>query len=180
MRVNANTADLTQLAEGARVLSRLFNRPSIEGEPVYLAPGAVAFDNARGGSVVTLAQPLPPSVPISYAQTLLSETYKRWIVGLLRELGGGLPGGAYYLGDGPATFLSGTTEKDGNVLVLNLLDLDGDDAPEIEFDKPPSVIERLRGDGEWEKVEFSLGEGNAIRLSSPVKTQMPAIFRYKH
>ena len=180
MRVNANTADLTRLAEGARVLSRLFNRPSIEGEPVYLAPGAVAFDNARGGSVVTLAQPLPPSVPISYAQTLLSETYKRWIVSLLRELVGGLPGGAYYQGDGPATVLSGMTEKDGNVLVLNLLDLDGDDAPEIEFDEPPSVIERLRGDGEWEKVEFSRGEGNAVRLSSPVKTQMPAIFRYKH
>ena len=64
--------------------------------------------------------------------------------------------------------------------MLNLLDLDGDDAPEIEFDKPPSVIERLRGDGEWEKVEFSRGEGNAVRLSSPVKTQMPAIFRYRH
>ena len=177
MRVNVDTADLTQLAEGARVLSRLFNRPSIEGEPVYLAPGAVAFDNARGGSVVTLAQPLPPAVPISYAQTLLSETYKQWIVGLLRELGGGLPGGAYYLGDGPATFLSGKAGKDGDVFVLNLLDLDGDDAPEIEFDEPPSVIERLRGDGEWENVEFSRGEGNAIRLSSPVRTQIPAIFR---
>lgn len=179
MRVNADTADLTQLAEGAKVLSRLFNRPSIEGEPVYLAPGAVAFANARGGSVVTLAQPLPPPVPISYAQTLLSETYKRWIVGLLRELGGGLPGGAYYLGDGPATFLSGKAGDDGDVVVLNLLDLDGDDAPEIEFDEPPASIERLRGDGTWENVEFSRGEGNAFRLSSPVRTQMPAIFRLK-
>ncbi len=179
MRVNADTADLTRLAEGAGVLSRLFNQPSIEGEPVYLAPGAVAFDNARGGSVVTLAQPLPPAVPISYAQTLLSETYKRWIVGLLRELGGGLPGGAYYLGDGPATFLSGKAGKDGDVFVLNLLDLDGDDAPEIEFDEPPSIIERLRGDGKWETVEFSRSEGNAIRLSSPVRTQIPAIFRLR-
>ena len=179
MRVNADTADLTQLAEGAKVLSRLFNRPSIEGEPVYLAPGAVAFANARGGNVVTLAQPLPPPVPISYAQTLLSETYKRWIVGLLRELGGGLPGGAYYLGDGPATFLSGKAGDDGDVVVLNLLDLDGDDAPEIEFDEPPTSIERLRGDGQWENVEFSRGEGNAIRLSSPVRTQIPAIFRLR-
>lgn len=177
MRVNADTADLTRLAAGARELSRLFNQPRIDGEPVYVAPGAVAFANARGGKVITLAQPLPPPVPISYAQTLLSETYKRWIAGLLRELGGGLPGGAYYLGDGPATLLSGTTAKDGEVVVLNLLDLDGDDAPEIIFDAPPSSIERLRGDGVWEDVPFTQGEGGAIRLSSPVRTQIPALFR---
>ena len=177
MRINPDTADLTRLAEGAKVLSRLFNQPRMAGEPVYVAPGAVAFANARGGEVVTLAQPLPPSVPISYAQTLLSETYKRWIVGLLRDLGDGLPGGAYYLGDGPATCLSGTTEKDGRVLVLNLLDLDGDDAPEFEFDEPPSSIERLRGDGAWEAVPFT-AEGNVVRLASPVRTQSPAIFRF--
>ncbi len=179
MRPNSDTADLTRLSEGARVLSRLFNLPRTNGEPVYLAPGAIAFTNARGGRVVTLAQPLPPSVPISYAQTLLSETYKHWIVGLLRDLCGGLPGGLYYIGDGPSTLLSGTTAQDGEVFVLNLLDLDGDEAPEFEFDKPPSSIERLRGDGEWENVQFLHCEGDVIRLSSPVRTQTPAIFRIR-
>ena len=177
MRVNQDTADLTRLAKGARALSRLCSRPKMDAAPVFVAPGSVEFSNARGGRVVTLAQPLPPIVPISYAQTLLSETYKRWFIGLLRELGGGLPGGAFYLGDGPATLLSGSAGRDGRVVVLNLLDLDGDDAPEIVFDEPPSSIERLRGDGVWESVPFVRLEGGALRLSSPVRTQMPAIFR---
>jgi len=178
MRVNPDTADLNALAEGAKVLSRLYNLPKSDAVPQCVGPGSVRFRNARGGDVVLIAQPLPPIVPISYAQTLLSESYKKWFIGLLRELGGGLPGGAYYLGDGPATFLSGTAGRDGQVFVLNLLDLDGDDAPEIVFEKTPSSIERLRGDGTWESVKFAV-EGGAVRLSSPVRTQIPAIFRVK-
>ena len=179
MRVNSDTADLTSLRDGARVLSRLFNQPAINASPVYVAPGAISFANARGGQVVTLAQPLPPIVPISYAQTLLTESYKRWIFGLLRDLGGSLPGGVIYLGDGPATLLSGTAGEDGRVFVLNLLDLDGDDAPEFAFDSAPSAIERLRGDGTWESVRFDRLGGNAVRLSTIVTVQMPAIFRVK-
>ena len=179
MRVNADTADLTRLHNGAHVLSRLLNLPSLSAKPVYVAPGAISFANARGGHVVTLAQPLPPIVPISYSQTLLTESYKRWIAGLLRDLGGGFPGGAYYLGDGPATLLSGAAGGDGHVFVLNLLDLDGDDAPEFAFDAAPSTIERMRGDGSWENVRFDRLEGNAVRLSTAVAVQMPAVFRVK-
>ena len=179
MRVSAAMADLTATNNGAKVLSKLYNRPAIDADPVYVAPGAVEFANARGGKVVTLAQPLPPAVPISYAQTMLSESYKKWVVGLLKNLGGGLPGGVYYLGDGPATCLSGVTEKGERIVVLNLLDLDGDDAPEFVFDSRPASVERLRGDGTWEGVAFSQGEGASIRLSTIVRTQVPAIFRVK-
>ena len=121
----------------------------------------------------------PPAVPISYAQTMLSESYKKWVIGLLRDLGGALPGGVYYLGDGPATRLSGTTERGERIVVLNLLDLDGDDAPEFVFDSQPASIERLRGDGTWENVEYAQGDGAALKLKTAVKTQMPAIFRIK-
>ena len=179
MRVSEAMADLTSAQKGAKVLSRLYNRPAIDAEPVYVAPGAMEFTNARGGKVVTLAQPLPPAVPISYAQTMLSESYKDWIVGLLRDLGGSMPGGVYYLGDGPATCLSGVTDKGERIVVLNLLDLDGDDAPEFVFDSRPASIERLRGDGTWEQVEFAQGDGAALKLKTVVKTQMPAIFRIK-
>ena len=177
MRVSAAMADLTAL-KGARALSRLYNSPAVGAEPVYVAPGAVEYVNERGGRVVALAQPLPPAVPISYAQTLLSESYKAWIVGLLRDLGGGIPGDVYYVGDGPATCLSGTTERGERVFVLNLLDLDGDDAPEFAFEEAPSSIERMKGDGTWEKVQFSRGEGGSVILSTLVKTQIPAIFRF--
>ena len=81
------------------------------------------------------------------------------------------------MGDGPATCLSGTTERDERIVVLNLLDLDGDDAPEFDFGKMPVSIERLRGDGTWEKVAFEPAEGGFVRLSTNVKTQVPAIFR---
>lgn len=180
LRVNPSMADLTALKDGAKVLSKLFNRPNMGADPVYEAPGAILFENARGGRIVALAQPLPTAVPISYAQTLLSESYKKWIVGLLAELGGGLPGGVCYLGDGPVTCLAGTTEKDGRIVVLNMLDLDGDDAPELAFDRLPSKVERLRGNGTWENVKFTRTGGSAIRLATKVETQRPAIFRIEH
>ena len=66
-----------------------------------------------------------------------------------------------------------------NVFVLNMLDVDGDDAPEMKFETTPSLIERLQGDGSWKPVTFAPAEGGAVRLASPVLPQRPAIFRWK-
>jgi hypothetical protein len=69
--------------------------------------------------------------------------------------------------------------SDGNVFVLNMLDVDGDDAPEMMFETAPSLIERLQGDGSWKPVTSTRLEGGAVRLASPVLPQRPAIFRWK-
>ena len=178
MRVSPSMADLNAREEGVRVLSWLCHLPRPDAQPEREAPGATRFGNARGGDVLLLAQPIPDSVPISYAQVLLTESAKTWFAGLLADLGGGMPGGLYYNGVGPATCLSGTAGADGQVFVLNLLDLDGDDAPEFVFDEVPTKIERLRGDGTWENVDFAVA-GKSVTLKTKVETQRPGIFKVK-
>ena len=178
LRVSSSMADLTDRADGVRVLSWLCHVPRPDAVPEREAPGATRFVNARGGDILLLAQPVPDAVPISYAQTMLTESYKTWIADLLADLGGGLPGGLYYNGVGPATCLSGTAGTDGRVFVLNLLDLDGDEAPEFVFDEVPSTVERLRGDGTWENVAFSV-QGKTVTLKTKVETQRPGIFRVR-
>ena len=65
------------------------------------------------------------------------------------------------------------------VFVLNALDLDGDDAPEMEFAADPAAIERLAGDGTWKSVEFRRTGPGRAQIASPVLTQRPAIFRWR-
>ena len=171
--------DLSDTAAGAKMLTKLLNRPRMGEKPVYEAPGSVLYENSRGGKVLTFAQSLPSQMPPYYEATLFSECYKAEIVKWLARLGGGLPGGVYYLGTGPVTCEAGTVAADGNVFVLNMLDVDGDDAPEMMFEAAPSLIERLQGDGSWKPVTFARLEGGAVRLASPVLPQRPAIFRWK-
>ena len=110
--------------------------------------------------------------------TFFSESYKAEIVKWLSQLGGGLPGGTCYLGSGPVTCEAGKVGDD-MVFVLNMLDIDGDEAPEMMFDAMPSLIERLQGDGRWRQVPFSAMSNGNVKLSSPVVSQHPAIFRWK-
>ena len=170
--------DLSDVAAGAKVLTRLLNRPRMGEEAVYEAPGSVIFANARGGKVLSFAQSLPDQQPKYYDATLLSECYKAEMLKWLSQLGGGLPGGACYLGAGPVTCEAGRAGGD-RVFVLNMLDLDGDEAPEMAFDVAPASIERLQGDGGWKPVRFSAMPNGNVRLSSPVLAQRPAIFRWK-
>ena len=171
--------DLSETVADAKVLTKLLNRPRMGEKPVYEAPGSVLYTNPRGGRVLTFAQSLPSQMPAYYEATLFSECYKAEIVRWLTRLGGGLPGGVYYLKPGPVTCEAGTAVADGNVFVLNMLDVDGDDAPEMMFETVPSVIERLQGDGSWKSVAFARVEGGVVRLASPVLPQRPAIFRWK-
>ena len=61
--------------------------------------------------------------------------------------------------------------------MLNILDLDGDAAPEFAFDAAPAAVERLGGDGVWSPVGMSRGAGGATVLKTHVFPQAPAIFR---
>ena len=172
-------ADLTAMDKGAKIHTKLLNRPRLGEEAVYEAPGSVLFRNARGGTVLTFAQSLPTQTPSYYAAEFFSECYKAEVIRWLSMLGGGLPGGVCYLGVGHVTCESGVTGEGENVVVLNALDLDGDDAPEMSFEKFPSCVERLQGNGEWAPVEFEKTAEVTCRLHSPILTQRPAIFRWR-
>ena len=172
-------ADLSDLAPGARALTRLLNRPRMGDEAVCIAPGSTLFSNARGGKVLLMAQPLPPQMPAYYDAPLFSERCRDEIAKWLALLAGGIPGGVRYLGVGPTTCEAGTTVAGERVFVLNMLDLDGDDAPEMAFDAAPSAIERLQGDGTWRTVAFERVGDKGVRLQSPVQPQRPAIFRWR-
>lgn len=171
-------ADLSDIAIGAKIHTRLLNRTIMDGTTAYKAPGSVLYKNPHGGRVLSFAQSLPVQQPSYYDGTLFSESYKAEIVRWLSQLGGGLPGGTCYLGAGPVTCEVGKVEDD-MVFVLNILDIDGDKAPEMMFDAMPSLIERLQGDGSWRQVHFSIMPNGTARLSSPVSPQNPAIFRWK-
>ena len=167
------------MKSGAEIVSRLLNRPNLAAEPVFEAPGSVLFTNEKGGKVLTLALPLPVQEPSYYNATMLSEDYKAEMIEWLKKLSGRIPGGVCYLGVGPVTCLSGRTTEGENIVVLNAIDLDGDETPELRFEKIPSAVERLQGDGTWEKVGFEkTGEGT-VRIHSRVYVQQAAIFRYR-
>ena len=170
--------DLSETASGVQVLTKLLNRPRMGEEALFEAPGSVFYKNARGGRVIPFAQTLPPQQPTYYEAMFFSECYRAEVVKWLTRLGGGLPGGAYYLGVGPVTCETGMADGD-KVFVLNMLDVDGDDAPEMMFDSVPVSIERLQGDGSWKGVEFTRLKGGGVKLASPVLPQRPAIFRWK-
>ena len=97
----------------------------------------------------------------------------RW----LKLLEGQLPGGVCYQGVGPVTCMAGLTAEGENIVVLNALDLDGDEAPELLFEKEPSAVERLMGDGTWKDVRFEKIGDNVVHLHSRISVQEAAIFR---
>lgn len=169
-------ADLTAVQDGAEILTKLLNRPRMGAEAVYEAPGSVFFKNGRGGSVLTLAQPLPVQMPEYNDATLFSESYKAQMVRWISRLCGKMP--AYYAGVGPVMCLSGETTAGERILVLDALDIDGDDAPEVAFMHFPETVERLGGDGKWRSVPFAKTEDGACRLDSRISPQQPAIFRW--
>ena len=170
--------DLSDVATDAKIQTKLLNLPTMGGTTVYEAPGSVLYTNSHGGRVLSFAQSLPVQQPSYYDGTFFSESYKAEVVKWLSQLGGGLPGGTCYLGSGPVTCEAGKVGDD-MVFVLNMLDIDGDEAPEMMFDAMPSLIERLQGDGRWRQVHFSIMPNGTARLSSPVSSQNPAIFRWK-
>ena len=176
---NGELTDLTEMDKGVRVVTKLLNRPVLGAAPVYEAPGSILFENAAGGKVLVLAQKIPEMMPKYYEATLFSESYKAAMIRWLTLLEGRLPGGVCYQGVGPVTCVSGTAGDGERIVVLNALDIDGDMEPELQFERMPASIERMRGDGTWQQVRFEKIAPNACRLFSGLITQRAAIFRVK-
>ena len=169
--------DLTETDKGVRIITKLHNCPNLGAELVYEAPGSILFENAAGGKVLVLAQKIPEMMPRYYEATLFSESYKAAMIRWLKLLEGQLPGGVCYQGVGPVTCMAGLTAEGENIVVLNALDIDGDEAPELLFEKEPSAIERLMGDGTWKDVRFEKIGDNVVHLHSRISVQEAAIFR---
>jgi hypothetical protein len=172
-------ADLTEMVKGAKVVSRLLNRPRLGADPVYEAPGSICFENGKGGRILVLAQKVPEQMPAYYEAAFYSERYRDAMVRWLKLLGGKMPGGVCYQGVGPVTCESGTTREGERIVVLNALDIDGDTEPELQFEQMPGSIERMQGDGTWKPVRFEKTASGGCRLFSPILTQRAAIFRIK-
>jgi len=177
MRVDRALADLTSLHQGAEVLSRLYNVPSMGSEPKYEAPGSIVFANSLGGRVIVMAQPLRECMPKYYNQTLFGENYQVWIARLIERLGDRLP--VRFAGAGPVLCEVGRTTADGDVFVLDPLDIDDLIEPELDFAKIPGSIERLYGDGTWRSVEFKLEQSGYVRLKDTIRSKNPTVYRYK-
>ena len=177
MRVDRALADLTSLHQGAEVLSRLYNVPSMGSEPKYEAPGSIVFANSLGGRVIVMAQPLRECMPKYYNQTLFGENYQVWIARLIKRLGGCLP--VRFAGAGPVLCEVGRTTADGDVFVLDPLDIDDLIEPELDFAKVPVSIERLMGDGSWKPVEFRAEQTGYIRLCDIIRAKNPTVYRYR-
>jgi len=176
MRVDHALADLTSLHQGAEVLSRLYNVPSMGSEPKYEAPGSIAFTNSLGGRVIVMAQPLRECMPKYYNQTLFGENYQVWIARLIERLGGRLP--VRFAGAGPVLCEVGRTTADGDVFVLDPLDIDDLIEPELDFAKVPVSIERLMGDGSWKPVEFRTEQTGYARICDIIRAKNPTVYRY--
>ena len=177
MRVDRALADLTSLHQGAEVLSRLYNVPSMGSEPKYEAPGSIAFANSLGGRVIVMAQPLRECMPKYYNQTLFGENYQVWIARLIERLGDRLP--VRFAGAGPVLCEVGRTTADGDVFVLDPLDIDDLIEPELDFAKVPVSIERLMGDGSWKPVEFRAEQTGYVRLCDIIRAKNPTVYRYR-
>ena len=130
-----------------------------------------------GQTPVVRGNGAPEMMPRYYEATLFSESYKAAMIRWLKLLEGQLPGGVCYQGVGPVTCMAGLTAEGENIVVLNALDLDGDEAPELLFEKEPSAVERLMGDGTWKDVRFEKIGDNVVHLHSRISVQEAAIFR---
>ena len=177
-RTDAHFADLTERSAGAQELSRLYNVPFKGSAPVYVAPGAIEFRNARGGHVIAFSMPLRNNIPVYYDAAMFSETYKDWVVGLLARLGNGIPGGVYFAGAGVVMCEAGQVAGE-DVFVLDPVDVDDIVHPEMGFDHVPKSIERLGGDGVWRTVPFVVEPSGLVRIQTTVQPKTPAVFRHR-
>ena len=116
-------------------------------------------------------------MPRYYNHTLFSESYQVWIARLIERLGGRLP--ARFAGAGPVLCEVGSTTADGDVFVLDPLDIDDLVEPEMDFARVPTRIERLQGDGTWRSVDFRAEQSGFVRMMDTVRAKNPAIYRYE-
>ena len=182
-----DAADLREHDPAARELSALRHRTwalAPDSEPV--GPGALLFDNAEGGRVLSVAFLLPSAAPgvnldVSH---LWNQTRKRRLAELLTLLCGGdeaaWTGGARHLGDAPLLFRSGRA-ADGTRLWLAMpISLDPVEEIPLALAGPaPARVERLCADGSWRGVDTATPAPGRLDLRLRLLPAEPAVLRLR-
>ena len=177
-----NAADLRAHASAARELSTLFHRAwelAPGADPV--GPGALLFDNAEGGRVLTAAFRLPTLDRELGHYHAWGETRKRLLAEWLDLLCDGdraaWTGGAWFPDDADLLFRAGRAADGTRLWAALRTSLDPLDALPLSLAGPaPARIERLAPDATWEPVPFETAPGS-IRLRLRLLPLEPAVLR---
>lgn len=180
-----DAADLREHDPAARELSTLRHRAwalAPDSEPV--GPGALLFDNAEGGRVLSVAFRLPSAAPgvnldVSH---LWNQTRKARLAALLDELCGGdraaWTGGAWFPGEGSLLFRTGRAA--GGARLCMAMDISLDPVEELRLGlagPPPVRVERLAPDASWESVPAETAPGGLL-LHLRLLPAEPALLRF--
>ncbi|MBQ9726975.1 MAG: hypothetical protein IJV65_05650 [Kiritimatiellae bacterium] len=166
-----DAADLRAHDPAARPLSTLLHRVwehAPEAEPI--GPGALLFDNAEGGRVLTVAFRLPTLDRDLGHYHAWGETRKRFLARLLDGLCGGdraaWSGGAFFPGDADLLFRAGRAADGTRLWAALRTSLDPlEELPLSLAGPPPALVERLAPDATWEPVPFeTTPDGVVLRL----------------
>ncbi len=180
-----DAADLREHDPAARELSALRHRAwalAPDSEPV--GPGALLFDNAEGGRVLSVAFRLPSAAPgvnldVSH---LWNQTRKARLAAMLDELCGGdraaWSGGALFAGDDGLLLRAGRAADGTRLWAALRTSLDPlEELPLALAGPAPSRIERLAPDASWRPVPFErTADGALLRL--PLLPLEPAVLRH--
>ncbi|MBQ3810702.1 MAG: hypothetical protein II839_07785 [Kiritimatiellae bacterium] len=177
-----NAADLREHDPAARELSTLFHRAwELAPEATPVGPGALLFNNAEGGRVLTVAFRLPTLDRDLGHYHAWGETRKRVLAAWLDELCGGdraaWTGGAWFPDDADLLFRAGRAADGTRLWAALRTTLDPLDALPLSLDGPaPARVERLAPDATWEPIPFeTTADGVVLRVRLlPLE---PAVFR---
>ena len=166
-----NAADLRAHDPAARVLSTLFHRAwELAPDATPVGPGALLFDNAEGGRVLSVAFRLPTLDRDLGHYHAWGETRKRVLADWLDLLCGGdraaWTGGALFPGDADLLLRAGRAADGTRLWAALRTSLDPLDALPLSLAGPaPARIERLAPDATWEPVPFeATADGVLLRL----------------
>ena len=182
-RAVPDPADLRAHDPAARELSTLRHRAwelAPAAEPV--APGALLFDNAEGGRVLTVAFRLPTLDRELGHWHVWNETRKRRLAELLTLLCGGdeaaWTGGARHLGDAPLLFRAGRAADGARLWLAMPISLDPVDEIPLALAGPaPARVERLCSDGSWRGVDTATPALGRLDLRLRLLPAEPAVLR---
>ena len=175
-------ADLRTHDPAARILSTLFHRAwelAPDAEPV--GPGALLFDNAEGGRVLTVAFRLPTLDRDLGHYHAWGETRKRVLARWLDLLCGGdrsaWTGGAWFPDDADLLFRVGRAADGTRLWAALRTSLDPLEELPLSLAGPaPARVERLAPDASWEPVSFEK-TADGVVLKCRLLPLEPAVFR---
>ena len=162
--------EICVLRDGVEILSEVVHTDGKTGEKQILFPGVTRFDNSLGGEVITFSG--TPDMPFKYftAFSMLSETRKRQLVGIL-ERRSHIP--LYYPGDAEVYIRAGRVDGE---LFCGFFNKSFDELETVELVCKQKVtkVEKLSENGERVPREFSQN-GDSLEVFENAKTHTPVI-----